>query len=140
MSGTLRWLAAALLALAAGCYRGSPPPENPEPARPIAREPEAPPRSRPIRPPEPERGPMAEALAKLTELTDEMCACTDQTCANGVMQELNRWSSSNARELQEQKPTDEETKEATAVAERLTKCMMSTMNGPAPSPASPPSP
>jgi len=141
MSRTLCWLAAALLALAAGCYRDSPPPGGPratEPPRPTAREPEQPQRrTRPLYRPAPEQSLMAEALAKLNELTDEMCACSDQACANGVMQSINSWSAGVAQELKDQKPTDEETRETTAIVERLTKCMMATSGGPPGQPSPP---
>ena len=127
-------LGAACCALAAGCYRGSSsPPEAPEPARPIAREPEpaAPrwPRLARRSEPEPERSIMAQAIEKLTEMTDAMCACTDRTCADAVMQEITRWSTEMGKDFQAQKPTDEETREATAIAERLSRCMMKAMGG-----------
>lgn len=123
----------ALLALAAGCYRGSSPPaEAPEPARPIAREPEPaepPRRPRPARSPEPEPSFMAQAIEKLTEMTDAMCACTDQTCADAVVQEMRRWSTEMGKDFGAQTPTAEETREATAITERLSRCMMKAMGG-----------
>src|SRR5262249_55137040 len=33
-----------------------------------------------------------EALAQLTVLKDEMCACTDKTCSDKVSDEYSRWS------------------------------------------------
>jgi hypothetical protein len=132
------WLAAALLALAAGCYRGSPPegPRATEAPRPTARESEAPQqRHRSVRRPEPERSAMADVLAQMSELTDEMCACTDQACMNAVMQSLTSWSTGMAKELKEQKPTAEETKEASEIAERLSQCMMGPVSGGPPGPA-----
>lgn len=126
-----RWLAPALLALAPACYRDAPAaaplPPRPEPTE--HREPPAGPRPRPhpVQRHAPEQDLMAEAIAKLSDLTDAMCACTDRACADGVVQEMTRWSSEVSPELKELKPTDDETKEATALAERLSRCMMSAM-------------
>lgn len=147
--GMKRWIAAALLA--AGCYRSSPPPASPppaspEPARPAFQEPAATyahARSHPTRP-APERGLIAEAIAKLGELADDMCACSDRTCADAVSQEMTRWSSEMQMKMkggdEKLEPTEEETQEAMKVGERLSKCMMTAMGHGASSPPAPPSP
>jgi hypothetical protein len=124
--GMKRWIAAA--ALAAGCYRSSPPPESPEPPRPAIQEPEASrPRFRPVRRPAHERSLIADALVKLGEFADDMCACTDRTCADTVSQEMTRWSADLAKDTEDFKPTPEEMEEATRVTERLSQCMVTAM-------------
>jgi len=135
--GMKRWIAAALLA--AGCYRSSPPAEAPEPPRPVVQEPQASfARSRPARPPATERSMIAEAIQKLGEFADDMCACKDRTCADGVSQAMTRWSTELAKDHDDMTPTAEEMEEATRVTERLSKCMVAAMSfAPASAPPAP---
>ena len=88
----------------------------------------------------PERSAIGEAIAKLEELTDDMCACTDRTCADTVTQEMTRWSTEMAKDHADLKPTAEEIEEATRISERLSKCMMAAMGYGAPSTPPPPPP
>jgi len=61
----------------------------------------------------------AAALAMMTELKNKMCACTDQACADKVGEEL----MASAKSMNDVKGTEAQTKEATAIAEELAKCM-----------------
>lgn len=140
LTGMQRWIAAALVA--AGCYRSSPPPPPPPTERPRPAYEEPPPpsaRYRPPRPATPARSAIGEALVKLNELTNDMCACTDRTCADAVQQELTRWSEEMSKDRDAyEKPTEEELEEATRVTQRLSSCMMTAMgHGPPPPPPSP---
>lgn len=137
LSRMQRWIAAALLAAAlpaaalpaAGCYRSSPPP-TPEPPRPVAQEPQSTHAGfRAWRPTAPdERSTIADAIEKLGQFADDMCACTDKTCADTVTQDMTRWSAEMAKDRDELKPTPEEMEQATRAAERLSKCMMTAMS------------
>jgi hypothetical protein len=136
-----RGIAVALLA--AGCWHTSPPAATQaEPQRPLVQE-QAPGfasskrhAARPV--PQQPRGSDA-ALAKLDEFADDMCACVDRTCVDGVTQEITRWSQEMKDEYKDLKPTDEETAQATRSMERLSKCMTAAMSaGPPLTPGPPP--
>ena len=141
-----RWIAAAVLAC--GCYRSSPPPAPPAPApdevaRPAYLDRQASyahARSRSPQPAREERSVIGQAIARLGEFTDEMCACADRTCADAVSQEMTRWSNELSRDHTDLKPTDEEMAEVKLVSERLSTCMMTAMGygNPPPPPAPPP--
>jgi hypothetical protein len=131
LSRMQRWIAAALLAaaLAAGCYRSSPPPA-PEPPRPVAQEPQSTHAGfRAWRPAAPdERSTIADAIEKLGQFADDMCACTDKTCVDTVTQELTRWSAEMSKTAPNPNPSPEEMELATRAAERLGKCMTTAMS------------
>ena len=124
-----RWIAVTLLA--AGCYRASPPPAAATaPPRPRLEEPEAAaPRLRSTRAaPHREQDRVTVVMAKLTEFADDMCACTDRPCADGVQQEITRWSQEMGRDPEDVQPTDEQIEEMTRGMERLTRCMTAAMS------------
>jgi hypothetical protein len=131
-----RWIVAVVLA--GGCYRSSPPPAPVHQDRQASY---AHARSRSTQPAREERGVIGEAIARLGELTDQMCTCADRTCADTVSQEMTRWSNEVARDYADLKPTDEEMEEVKRVAERLSRCMTTAMSyGHPPPPPSPPPP
>ncbi|HSD87621.1 MAG TPA: hypothetical protein VLB44_08900 [Kofleriaceae bacterium] len=68
------------------------------------------------------------AMKKFHEFADKMCACKDMKCAQEVSDEMTRWSQEMAQ-MQEEPPTmtEEETKEAQALGERMGKCMQTAM-------------
>jgi hypothetical protein len=69
-----------------------------------------------------------EAMAKMGEFRDEMCACSDTACAQRVSDEMATWSQEQAKDSKEPpKMTDEETKEATQIGEAMGKCMQKAM-------------
>ncbi len=142
--GVKRWIALALLA--AGCYRSAPPPAAPaapaaEPSRPAyyeARATYAHARFHSMRQAPGPRSVIAEAIEKLGEFADDICACTDRTCADRVSQELTQWSMDLQRDHADLKPSEEEMEEASHVTERLSKCMMAAMSYSPPPPPPPP--
>jgi hypothetical protein len=67
---------------------------------------------------------VAEVLARMTNLKDEMCACTDAACAQRVSSELTKWSQEQTNSPP--KMSDEETRRATAIGEEMGKCMQRT--------------
>lgn len=128
--------------LAAGCYRSGPapaPPSEPTP-RPVERAQHSFASAHSRRPPPPTRTAMADAIDKLTELTDEMCACSDKPCADAVVSELTQWSTDMAqqRSAADEQPTADEVKQATEVTDRLSRCMVTAMTAGASAPSSTP--
>ncbi|HWO22162.1 MAG TPA: hypothetical protein VNO30_25540 [Kofleriaceae bacterium] len=131
--------------LAAGCWKSSPPPATVTDAeRPLAQEPApspSPGKHHAARPaPQRPRGSSADALAKLDEFADDMCACADRTCVDAVTQEMTRWSQEMRDEFKDLKPTDEETAQATRSMERLSKCMTAAMSAGSAGPSLAPGP
>ena len=57
-----------------------------------------------------------EALAKLTELKDKMCACRDKPCSEKVSEELAKWGQGQ--------PRSEGDKKRKEVTEQLTQCLL----------------
>jgi len=71
---------------------------------------------------------LAESLAALHRFSDEMCRCHDTACATRVNDEMTRWSEAEAKhQMRTPKLSDAETKELTAVAEKMGKCMQQAM-------------
>jgi len=61
---------------------------------------------------------------------DDMCNCTDMTCARRVSDDMTKWSQEVAK-ISNEAPnlSDEENQRATAIAERFGKCMQNAMSG-----------
>lgn len=78
---------------------------------------------------------LAAAIAKLTELTDKMCRCRDNACAQAVVLEMTKWAETVDKSMGGQNNPQVE-----AIAKRLGQCMQFAMNGgsgPAPDPVKP---
>ena len=60
-----------------------------------------------------------EALGALKKLKDEMCACTDKTCADKVMEKMMKLGAEHAN----LKGTEAQQKEAGKITEEAMKCM-----------------
>ena len=64
------------------------------------------------------------AMKKMHEFADKMCACKDTTCAQAVSDEMTKWGQEMAQSMEEPPVmTEEDTKEATEIGERMGKCM-----------------
>ncbi|MEO8844370.1 MAG: hypothetical protein ABI704_22490 [Kofleriaceae bacterium] len=73
---------------------------------------------------------MEEAMKKLTEFKDQICACTDSACAQRVSDGMTSWGQDQARENHEPaKMNEEETKKVTQIGEQMGKCMQKAMGG-----------
>jgi hypothetical protein len=71
---------------------------------------------------------MAEAMAKMTEFKDKMCACADTACAQKVSDDMTKWSTEQAKNMKEPpKMSEEDTKKMTQIGEDLGKCMQKAM-------------
>jgi hypothetical protein len=69
-----------------------------------------------------------QALAKMKEFADKLCACHDAKCAQDVTDEMTKWSQEMAKDSQEPpKMSDEEMKQATDIGQRMGECMTKAM-------------
>lgn len=109
-----------VLALAA-CGSKSPPPpvQNAAPAGPA--EPVAAPAPAP-------KSEIEVAMARFQDLTDKMCGCSDKTCADGVQNEMTRWSEEMSKQGSEPpKPSEAEMKRMTDIGMKYADCMTRAM-------------
>jgi hypothetical protein len=75
-------------------------------------------------------GGAGEAMAKMSEFKDKMCACKehDTKCAQTVSDEMTKWSQEQAKNSKEPaKMSEEDTKKAAAIGEEMGKCMQKAM-------------
>ncbi len=75
-----------------------------------------------------------DALSKMTELKDKMCACKTPACATAVTEEQTKWAQSMAK-TEPQKLSEEETKKLAAVGQAFAKCLAEATKVAAPEPA-----
>ena len=74
------------------------------------------------------KGGMAEAMNKMGEFKDKMCACKDAKCAEGVSDELTKWSQEMAKTMQQPpKMSEADQKRAAEMGEQMGKCMQTAM-------------
>ena len=66
------------------------------------------------------------ALAKMTELKDEMCKCKDAKCAQDVSSKMTAWTQEQAKSGAA-KMSEADTAKAQLIGEELGKCMASAM-------------
>ena len=79
---------------------------------------------------------MREAFAMMEKFRDQMCACADSTCAQGVADAMSKWSQEMAKEQQEPvRASEEETKRMAGITTKMVECMTRAMNA-----GSPPTP
>jgi hypothetical protein len=81
------------------------------------------------------------AIAKLGEIRDQMCKCTDKACADKVNEAYAKWGQEQAQT----KPADngaianqEQANKITGITEEITKCTAKAIAGPAAMPAGEP--
>jgi len=73
---------------------------------------------------------VAEAMKKMTEFKDQMCACKDTACAQQVSDVMTKWGQQEAQDMAEPpKMTEEDTKKFAQVGEDMGKCMQKAMGG-----------
>ena len=84
------------------------------------------------------KGGAADAINKMSEFKDKMCACKDKACADKVSEEMNKWGSEQKGD-KEAKVTEDDAKKMAAVTEEFSKCMTKLMmpDTAAPPPAAP---
>jgi hypothetical protein len=71
----------------------------------------------------------SDAMAKMNEFADKMCACKDTHCAQGVSDEMTKWAQDMAKNEQEPpKMSDEDQKKAVEIGTRMGDCMQNAMS------------
>jgi hypothetical protein len=77
------------------------------------------------------KGGAGEAMAKMGEFKDKMCACKDKKCADGVQDEMNKWSAESAKNAGDkpEKPDEKTMKEMQDVGTKYGECMAKAMGG-----------
>ena len=74
------------------------------------------------------KGGMAEAKAKMNEFADKMCGCKDTKCAQGVSDEMTKWSTEMSKTAsKDEKPSEADMKDMEATTKKLTDCMQKAM-------------
>ena len=71
-------------------------------------------------------------LLQFEDFADDMCRCTESTCAQSVNDRMTKWATEMAKDYRDEKPDEELIKRATAIAERMGTCMQKAMTPPAP--------
>ena len=65
-----------------------------------------------------------EAMAKMQEFTDQMCACKDADCAKKVSDAMTTWAESQPKD---QKVSDDDKKKGEEMGKKLGECMQKAM-------------
>lgn len=76
-------------------------------------------------------GDAGEAVAKMTEFKDQMCACKDKACADKVQESMTKWSTdmaAKAGENKDQKADEATMKKMTEVGQAYGECMTKAMS------------
>jgi hypothetical protein len=70
----------------------------------------------------------AEAMAKMTEFKNEMCACKDAKCAQDISDKMTKWGEEQSKGKKEPpKMNDADQKKAATIGEEMGKCMQAAM-------------
>ena len=105
-----------VLVVLLACWGGkaSPPQEPVSNAAPVTQAP----------PPAPSAESLAQdAMRRMTELQDRMCACKDQPCAEGVNADFTKWAEDmSKRSIKPADITEEDAKRITDVAIKYQEC------------------
>ena len=79
------------------------------------------------------KGGMAEAMNKMGEFKDKMCACKDAKCAQSVSDDMTKWGQEQSKAMTEPpKLSDEQVKQATDIGEQMGNCMVKAMGADTP--------
>jgi hypothetical protein len=85
------------------------------------------------------KGGAGQAIAKMGEFKDKMCACKDKACTEKVTEEMTKWGQEQAKGGdKDAKVSEEDTKKMAAVTEEMTKCMTKIMTDAAGAPGGAP--
>jgi hypothetical protein len=129
------WLFA-LLAACGGSTKSSPTVSSPQPMQPIVK-------AAPAKPEMPvcaDRNDVSCLITQMEFFTNQMCACSGKSCADGVNEAMSKWGmeiAKNAGPGRDQKPDPAMVKRSTDVMTRYTECMVKSMTadgGPIPEP------
>jgi hypothetical protein len=76
------------------------------------------------------KGSFEDALAKMTEFKDRICACADKPCAQKVTDDMTAWSQEMAKNAGDMKPDDvspDDAKKMAEISKRMGDCSMKVM-------------
>jgi hypothetical protein len=83
-------------------------------------------------------GGAGDALAKMSELKDKMCACKDPDCAKKVSDEMTAWSQAQASKQKAAKMNEADQKKASELGVAMGECMQKASTvAPPPTPPAP---
>jgi hypothetical protein len=74
-----------------------------------------------------------EAMAKMSEMTDKMCACKDKACSDKVQEDMAKWTAEQAKNAtgdKAAKVSDDDMKKMAEVSKKYGDCMMKAMGAP----------
>jgi len=71
-------------------------------------------------------GVVNEAMAKMVEFKDQMCACKDRDCVMHVSDDMAKWAEAN-KDKADVKPAEDEMKRAMEISKQLSDCMQKAM-------------
>lgn len=73
---------------------------------------------------------MREAMLAMEKFRDQMCACSDQACAQQVSEGMTKWSQEIAANWHGEfpRPTEEDTRRMAEITRRMTDCMTRAMS------------
>jgi hypothetical protein len=78
------------------------------------------------------KGGAGEAMAKMNDMTEKMCKCTDKACADKVNDDYKKWGeemSKNASGKEAEAPSAEDQKKMTDTMTKFTECATKAMGG-----------
>ncbi|HET9621351.1 MAG TPA: hypothetical protein VFP84_08305, partial [Kofleriaceae bacterium] len=84
---------------------------------------------------------MGPAIAKLNDIRDQMCKCTDKACADKVNEAYAKWGQEQAKTAPADKnavANQEQANKIVAISEEITKCTAKAIAGAAAMPAGEP--
>jgi hypothetical protein len=76
----------------------------------------------------PARDRMEEALDRMQQFSNQVCACTTKACAQGVIDTMTEWGREMAKQAPDAKPDPDTMKRAEKIVARLTECMTRAMS------------
>jgi len=69
----------------------------------------------------------AASLKKMSDFTDQMCACKDTACATKVSDDMTKWGTEQAKDSASMATDEETTKKMTDLATKMGECMQKAM-------------
>ena len=73
------------------------------------------------------KGGAGDAIKKMGEFKDQMCACKDKACVDKVNADMNKWGSEQKGGEGDTKVSEDDAKKMAAISEEMSKCMTKVM-------------
>src|SRR6476661_6195997 len=68
-----------------------------------------------------------DAINKMGEFKDRMCACKDKACVDKVNEDMNKWGSEQKGGEGDTKVSEDDAKKMASISEEMSKCMTKVM-------------